>query len=326
MAEELKKPQVNAATMRARFVLEMAGAMAADRDDIYRQAVVRMDTIGGSGENGRSIELSAFSTFDGIARVVSGEIDLAFINPSAMLAVAYKGGGASFTTPQPVRTVAVLPSPDQCMFAVRAETGLTHIEDIGREKYPLKLRLRGVEYHCLHNMLDDLCAAAGFSLADIESWGGEVHKVGGLPWFGTPKFEALAQGEITAIFDEGVYRWAGEVTPAGITALKMAEDTAQKLEAMGYRRNTLLKADYPTLPGDILTLDFSGWPAFVREDADDDLVRRICAGLEARKHVIPWEGEGPLPLDQMCIDSPAAPLGAPLHPAAEKFWKEQGYL
>lgn len=326
MVEELKNPLVNAATMRARFVLEMAGAMAANRDDIYRQAVVRMDSIGSAGEISRPIELSSFSTFDGISRVVSGEIDLAFINPSAMLAVACKGGGASFTTPQPVRTVAVLPSPDQCMFAVRTETGLTHIEDIGREKYPLKLRLRGVKNHCLHNMLDDLCAAAGFSLSDIESWGGEVQKVGGLPWFGTPKFEALAQGEITAIFDEGVYRWAGAVTSAGITALKMAEDTAQKLEAMGYRRNTLSRADYPTLPDDILTLDFSGWPVFVREDADDDLVRRICAGLEARKSVIPWEGEGPLPLDQMCIDSPAAPLGAPLHPAAEKFWAEQGYL
>lgn len=326
MVEELKNPLVNAATMRARFVLEMAGAMAANRDDIYRQAVVRMDSIGSAGEISRPIELSSFSTFDGISRVVSGEIDLAFINPSAMLAVACKGGGASFTTPQPVRTVAVLPSPDQCMFAVRTETGLTHIEDIGREKYPLKLRLRGVKNHCLHNMLDDLCAAAGFSLSDIESWGGEVQKVGGLPWFGTPKFEALAQGEITAIFDEGVYRWAGAVTSAGITALKMAEDTAQKLEAMGYRRNTLSRADYPTLPDDILTLDFSGWPVFVREDADDDFVRRICAGLEARKSVIPWEGEGPLPLDQMCIDSAAAPLGAPLHPAAEKFWTEQGYL
>ena len=326
MAEQPKNPQVNAASMRARFVLEMAGGMAASRDDIFRQAVVRMDNINGPGENARPIELSAFSTFDGISRVVNGEIDLAFINPSAMLAVAYKGGGGSFAAPQPVRTITVLPSPDQCMFAVRAETGLTHIEDIGREKYPLKLRLRGVESHCLHNLLNDLCAAAGFSLRDIESWGGEVRKVGGLPWFGTPKFEALAQGEITAIFDEGVYRWANEVTPASITALKMTEDTVQKLEAMGYRRNTLLKADYPTLPDDILTLDFSGWPVFVREDADDDLVRRICAGLEDRKQVIPWEGEGPLPLDQMCIDSPAAPLGAPLHPAAEKFWAEQGYL
>ncbi len=323
MAEQLKNPDVNAATMRARFVLEMTAGMAADRDDIYAEAVVRLGT---RGDVPGPVRLSAFSTFDGIERVVSGEVDLAFINPSATLAVAHKGGGASFSEPQPVRTVAVLPSRDQCIFTARAETGLETVEDIGREKYPLKLVLRGSEKHCLHNMLEDICAAAGFALGDIETWGGEVRKEGGLPWFGTPKFEAYARGDFNAVFDEGVYRWANDVTPAGITVLKMAEETLGRLEEMGYRRDCLSRADYPTLPEDIVTLDFSGWPAFVREDADDDLVRRICAGLEARRETIPWEGEGALPLETMCTDSPAAPLGAPLHRAAEKFWAEQGYL
>jgi hypothetical protein len=55
-------------------------------------------------------------------------------------------------------------------------------------------------------------------------------------------------------------------------------------------------------------------------------VRRICAGLEARKDMIPWEGTGPLPLDRMCTNTPEAPLGVPLHPAAEKFWAGCGYL
>ncbi len=320
---ELKNPDVNAATMRARFVLEMTAGMAADRDDIYAEAVVRLGTRGGVKG---PVRMSAISTFDTIAQVVNGEVDLAFINPSATLRVAHLGGGASFEAPQPVATVAVLPSRDQCMFAVHGSTGLTSVEDIGRAKYPLKLMLRGRETHCLHNMLADICTAAGFALGDIETWGGAVIKQGGLPWVGTPKFDALASGEVTGIFDEGVYRWAGDVTPKGLTVLKMSEETLGRLEEMGYRRDCLTRADYPSLPEDIATLDFSGWPAFVREDADDDLVRRICAGLTARRDMIPWEGGGPLPLDRMCIDSPAAPLGAPLHRAAEKYWAEQGYL
>ena len=323
MADEPQPRAVNAANMRARFILDMAAGMAAHEDQVYREPELRLNTDSGTGA---TVNLSASSTLDGIERVVGGTLDLCFINPSSALTVAYRGTGSYFTTPQPVRAVTVLPSRDQCMFAVHGATGLTHIEDIGREKFPLKLWLRSRDEHWLHNMLDDIFAAAGFSLADIISWGGEVQKTGHIPRPGTPKFEALARGEITGVFDEGVHGWADQVTPAGLTALKMEEDTVAKLEAMGYRRDCLSKSRYPSLPEDIPTLDFSGWPVFVRDDADDDMVRRICAGLEDRKDLIPWEGEGPLPLDQMCIDTPAAPLGVPLHPAAEKFWTGCGYL
>jgi TRAP-type uncharacterized transport system substrate-binding protein len=175
-------------------------------------------------------------------------------------------------------------------------------------------------------MLEDIFQAAGFSTAELISWGGEIHKVGHIPRPTTDKFKSLVAGEITGVFDEGVHGWADDVTPAGLVALKMEDETIAKLEEIGYRRDCLTKARYPTLPEDIPTLDFSGWPIFVREDADDGTVRRICAGLQDRRDLIPWEGEGPLPLDQMCINTPEAPLGMPLHPAAEAFWKDQGYL
>lgn len=323
MTDEASPRAMNASTMRARFVLEMAAGMAAGEDGFYREPELTLNTNEGLGG---PVNLSASSTLDGIARVLSGEIDLAFLNPSSALSVAYRGAGCYFTEPQPLRAITVLPSRDQCMFAVHGSTGLSSIEDIGRAKYPLKLSLRERDEHWLHNMLDDILAAAGFSIADIESWGGKVRKEGHIPRPGTPKFEALAAGEITGVFDEGVHGWADAVTPAGLVALKLEEDTVSKLEEMGYRRDYLFKSHYPTLPADILTLDFSGWPVFVLEDASDDMVRRVCAGLEYRKDLIHWEGEGPLPLDQMCTDTPEAPLGAPLHPAAERFWKEQGYL
>ncbi len=323
MPDEPQPRAVNAANMRARFVLDMAAGMAAHEDQVYREPELRLNTESGAGA---AVNLSASSTLDGIERVVSGALDLSFLNPSSALTVANRGTGSHFTTPQPVCAVTVLPSRDQCLFAVHGSTGLSHIEDIGREKFPLKLAVRGRDTHWLHCMLDDIFAAAGFSLADIVSWGGEVNKVGHIPRPGTPKFDGLVRGEITGVFDEGVHGWADQVTPAGLTVLKLEEDTVAKLEAMGYRRDCLAKSSYPSLPEDILTMDFSGWPVIVRDDADDDMVRRICAGLEARKDLIPWEGEGPLPLDQMCIDTPEAPLGAPLHPAAEKFWASCGYL
>ena len=75
-----------------------------------------------------------------------------------------------------------------------------------------------------------------------------------------------------------------------------------------------------------MTVDFSGWPIFTRADLPDDIIACFCTALEARKDLIPWQGEGPLPLERMCRDSEDTPLDIPLHPGAERFWRSQGYL
>jgi TRAP-type uncharacterized transport system substrate-binding protein len=75
------------------------------------------------------------------------------------------------------------------------------------------------------------------------------------------------------------------------------------------------------------TIDYSGFIVYTREDTPDETVRAICAAIEARKDRIPRDqGEGPLPLDRMCQETPEGPLYAPLHRAAEAYWREQGYL
>ena len=57
-----------------------------------------------------------------------------------------------------------------------------------------------------------------------------------------------------------------------MTILSLAEPAVAQLEALGYRRATIPKSRYPQLPGDVLTIDFSGWPLFVHAElADDDV-------------------------------------------------------
>ena len=64
---------------------------------------------------------------------------------------------------------------------------------------------------------------------------------------------------------------------------------------------------------------------YVRNDAPDDLVTAICAGLDLRRDAIPWEGYGPLPVADLCRDTPDGPLDVALHPAAERYWQGLGY-
>jgi TRAP-type uncharacterized transport system substrate-binding protein len=80
------------------------------------------------------------------------------------------------------------------------------------------------------------------------------------------------------------------------------------------------------LVNDLPTLDFSGFAVYTHADVPDAVITAICAALEARKEIIGWQEPGPLPLDRMCRDTEDGPLVIPLHPAAENFWRAQGYL
>jgi TRAP-type uncharacterized transport system substrate-binding protein len=309
-------------TTRSRIALEIAAELVAAPNQLYRQAKILLRE---QGDQAWPLCLFASSTNEGVDAVVKREVALAMINPAAALTLAYRGTGP-YSAPQPVRTLAVVPSVDQYLFAVKRDTGIVTFEDIGRMRFPLKVSLRGQPDHCLHMMLDHIVAAAGFTLDDVKSWGGEVVQEGMLPHIGGVKFEKLARGEINAIFDEAVQEWLEDALDADMTILPLAESTVRKLEAMGYRRSVISSKLYPDLPHDILTIDFSGWAIFVHEELSDELVAKMCAALDARKHLIPWERPGPLPLERMCRNSAEAPMDVPLHPAAERFWRERGYL
>ena len=317
---ETEKPRwIQAPAMRSRFVLEMAAELVSAQDQPMRQARVLLK------EQGRGdawpINLFASSTIEGIEAVANGDASLAMINPAAVLTLAIRGTGP-FRKPLPLRLLTTFPSEDAVIFAAKPELGLRSFEDIALRRPPLKLSVRFQRDHCLHLLFDDIAQAAGFTIADMQSWGG------GLNYDGSPrdpKALALSRGA-NAIFDEAVQAWLDEALDLGLDILPMSESTVTKLEKIGYRRAIVRKADYPRLKSDLLTIDFSGWATFVHADLPEKLVTQMCAALEARKHLMPWQGEGPLPLERMCRDTRETPMDVLLHPAAEKFWKVQGYI
>jgi hypothetical protein len=75
-------------------------------------------------------------------QVAAGDgIDLAFVNPSALLTQAYRGVGL-FRAPLPLRIVAVYPSWDRFVFMVHPRTGNRSLADIKAKRYPLRVSVR----------------------------------------------------------------------------------------------------------------------------------------------------------------------------------------
>ena len=308
---------VHPPTTRSLLVLEMAGALAFERG--IRQATAIVDL------GDRKLGLFGSSTVQGINAVAARDVDLAIVNPSATLTLAHRGTGP-FAAPIPLRTIAVIPSQDQYLFAVHPSTGITSFGEIAAKRPKLRIGVRGARDHSLHFMLDDIMRASGFSRPDIAAWGGEFRYEGGVPEPETKKFRALVAGELEAVWDEGAPEWLVPVLDAGMTLLSLTEEAVRQLEARGFRRAVIPRARHPRLTHDVLTVDFSGWPLFVHAELPDADVRAICDALAARVERVPWQEEAPLTLARMVRNADDAPYDVPLHPAAERAWKERGLL
>ncbi|HEU4340442.1 MAG TPA: TAXI family TRAP transporter solute-binding subunit, partial [Candidatus Binatia bacterium] len=80
------------------------------------------------------------------------------------------------------------------------------------------------------------------------------------------------------------------------------------------------------MPNDVPTVDFSGWPMVVRADMPDDVAHAVCEAIEKRKDSIPTDNFKPLDIAQLCANDEEAPFDIPLHPGAERFYRDRGFL
>ncbi len=302
-------------------MLEVAAEVLGAAGWPYRDVRISLSAPGSAGG---TISFSGGADLTAIDEVTQGQVQVSIINPAAVLTVALRGKGP-YEQPVPLRAIAVMPSPDQIGFAVTGDSGLRSLADIKEQRFPLKVSLRGNRNHTVHLFIRELLSAAGFSLDDVEAWGGEVRYDQGMPEAPT-RIGAVERGEIDAIFDEAVPDWGERALELGMRFMPLEEPLLRHMENLGFRRAVLAKATYPGLPEDVPTLDFSGWTVFTRDDAPDEVVTAVCGALEARRDRLVVESGEPLPLEQMVRDTPAGPLDIPLHPAAERYWRQLGYL
>ena len=308
-------------TIRSRLVLEVAAELVDQAGWAHRQARVNLCM---QGADDWPITLFASDGPAAIEQVARGEVHMAISNPAGYLALAVRGTGP-FKTPIPLRAITVIPSPDQLAFAVTEKTGLKSFADIRERRYPLRVSMRGQRDHALHPIVKEVLVAAGFSLDDIVSWGGQVRYDEGLPQ-NENRLGAVARGEVDMVIDEAVRGWVNSAAGAGMRVLPLDSSMLTKLKAMGFRRAVIPKARYPKLQDDVPTLDFSGFAVYTHANVPEAVITSICTPLETRKDKIGWQEPGPLPLDSMCRDTSDGPLNIPLHPAAERFWRDRGYL
>lgn len=315
---------VDPSNLRPMLFLDVAREIMLSQDWPYRAVSVVMESHTGPGR----YTFHGANHPDAIDEVHARRVDVSTLNPAAMLTMAHRGTGA-FDYPREVATIAMLPHYDQLGFAVADRLGFTSLADIAAAKYPLRVSVRGSVDACTPIMVDVVLRAYGFSLGDIRAWGGTISSDQPMP-DDPSRIGRLERGEIDAIFDEGVMLWADLVAGAGARLLPLSPAHLEFLQDQGFRRGLIEKSRYPSLPGDVPTVDYSGWPIYCHPDTPGTLVEHFCQALVSRRDDIVWDTGGvrqpPLPLERMVKDSPFTPFDVPMHPRAAAVWRQHGYL
>jgi TRAP-type uncharacterized transport system substrate-binding protein len=265
---------------------------------------------------------------DNLLQVARQEISLLWINPNVSLALAYKGL-PPFAEPLPLRALAVFPSWDAVVIAVHESTGITSIEQIRERRYPLHVSTRERTTPPFDNdetmfAVNTVIAAAGFSFDDIRAWGGSIQPVSRPSH--PDRSDAICAGAIDAIFDEGILSWGQYAIERGFRILPIEGAVRDRVIGAGYDMITLTESRIPGLPQPVTSVDFSGWPMVVHADMPDDVAYALCEAIDARKLAIPTDNYRLLDLAELCVIGEETPRGAPLHPGAERFYRERGYL
>ena len=320
----MERQSGGASIARANAVAQIALGMSQDRSDPsrpYRDVCVSVGTVD-DGAFQRRLSF-ATGTPDLAFAVARGEIDLAAINPSAYLTMAHRGTGP-FPEPLPLRTVAVMPSWDRMAFAVSERTGISSIAELRDRKYPLRVSIRASLAHGTRFVIDQVLDAAGFALADIESWGGTLHFVSSPSE--ASRLEGMRDGTIEAVFDEGIKSWGPLALQSGMRFLPLDPPALQRLEGLGWRCGPLTASRFPTAPGDLLLPSFSGWPLFTRAALADEAAYGMARALDAARSGIAFDADGPVALSDLCQNNDATDLDVPLHPGAQRYYAECGAL
>ena len=308
---------------RSKMLWEIALGIAGDPDIRYYDNRDVSIVIGNGSGEGFTPSLRMAPGSPALAHAVArGDLDMAFVNPSGMLTQAYRGTGL-YTEPLPVRVIASYPSYDRFVAAVQPRLGITSLAEVAEKKLPLRVSVREDATHSTRVLLDQLLPMYGFTLEDIETWGGSL-QLNGSPG-DARRLAGIEDGGIDIVFDEGIPAWLNTGLEHGLKPLELEDGVLTQMEAIGWRRVVLPQARFPLLERDVVTIDYSGWPLYTRESLPDEVAYKVCAAIAERAEFIRWESSY-TGVGQLGQETEATPLDVPLHPGAERWFREHGHL
>ncbi len=138
--------------------------------------------------------------------------------------------------------------------------------------------------------------------------------------------DCIISGKLDMVIDEGMDSWGDVAVQHGMKFLSYSEPVLQQLEKYGFQRARLDHGRIDGINDPTTVVDFSGWPIVVHKKFPDELAYHIAGVLDKIREDIPYDAAATPSMKQLCTSTEAGPLDFPLHPGAERYYREKGYL
>jgi TRAP transporter TAXI family solute receptor len=270
---------------------------------------------------------------DNVDAVLDGTVDVAMTTPIVTADMAIRGRGL-YDVPHPnLRAIAALPHRDRLVLAIAADIaeryGLASYADLAAKRPPLRIvtALNDGINHVGYGA-ERILEAYGIAWGDIERWGGRW-----IEFERPPKAPAMViSGEADAIFYEAIMMWHGFTEKRLMRFLPIDAPVLDALrERYGYQQADIEAGEFRGTDKPVPTLDWSQWLVIVREDLPDEVAHLMTqvivedrADFESKyKHLPVLESALYYPIrpEELGMTAPV-----PLHPGAERYYREQGLL
>lgn len=265
--------------------------------------------------------------------VGEGRVDAAITNPPVTAKMAMEGKGPFRKSVGELRAIARFPEPDYIFWLVAEELGISSMQELVARKPPMVLvsgRVGPGGPDTITWTIEEVMKWYGFSYKDVEAWGGKV-LFPGPAVVGVPM---VRERQANAIFQEGVHEicWENLVDARPMRCLPLDQGVVEYMKkTYGFDESIIPKGRLKGIDRDLLTLNFGGWLLFCRADLPDEVAYLLAkTSMERRNDIAaPYKDLTP---HLRLIEFPTTPehlctkCVIPLHPGAERFYREFGCL
>jgi TRAP-type uncharacterized transport system substrate-binding protein len=263
--------------------------------------------------------------------VANGEFYLGITTPTASAWLAMEGAGPFKMAHPNLRAIANYPHHDCVLFALSKATGISSLDELVERRYPLRLatgRKNNEQLDMVSFVVDEVLKQYGGSFETLQTWGGQVTFAGKT----TEAIPLMISGQVDAVFNEAqmMPMWDQLIAKTDVNFLSVNEEIIDRLDQkLGLGKVVIGTERFPHLSRDIRTVGFGGWLLFGSAELPDEIAYKVTqAAVETRETIEKRFGGGKFASlaaeirpQSMCRD-----CLIPLHPGAEAYYRDCGYL